>query len=116
MKGIGRTVMETSSAAVEAVQEGSVYTGEYQLLHKYLRDRYANRLVLTFAQIEDLLGFSLPDAARLEAGWWESADPMARRSPQSDSWTLASRSAKVNLAAEIVLFERETSLDASRRK
>jgi hypothetical protein len=81
--------------------------GEYQLLHQYLRDRFADRVVLTFAQIEDLLGFPLPDSARRERAWWGAADPAALRSVQSEAWTLAGRTATVNLPARSVLFERE---------
>jgi hypothetical protein len=80
--------------------------GEYQLLHEYLRDRFANRLVLTFAEIEDLLGFRLPDAARLQQEWWDGAGPNVPRSPQVEAWTLASRTATVNLSAQCVVFER----------
>ena len=53
----------------------SAVTSEYRSLHKYLYDRFADSVVLTFAEIEDLLGFTLPDAARLEQGWWANADP-----------------------------------------
>lgn len=88
-----------------AVSEGDA--GEYHLLYKYLRDRYANRLVLTFAQIEDLLGFPLPGPARLQAEWWEGTDASDHPSAQSDSWTLASRTATVNLMAQTVVFERQ---------
>jgi hypothetical protein len=82
------------------------YTGEYRGLHKYLRERYANRVVLSFQEIEDLLGFSLPGPARLQAEWWDSGGAPSHRSAQSDSWTLASRTATVNLPAKNVLFER----------
>jgi hypothetical protein len=102
MTGIGR-----SSAAGDPVQEGHGQAGEYQLLHKYLRDRYANRVVLTFAEIEDLLGFALPASARLQQEWWGGTDPVAHQSPQVDSWTLASRTATVNLVAQSVVFERQ---------
>ena len=44
--------------------------GEDQSLSRYLRDRAASRVVLTFAEIEDLLGFLLPDHARLQLAWW----------------------------------------------
>jgi hypothetical protein len=81
--------------------------GQYQLLFKYLHDRFANRIVLTFAEIEDLLGFALPAAARLEADWWNSQDRSAHRSAQADAWIRARRTAAVNLPARIVLFERE---------
>ena len=39
-----------SGDAPGPVQEGRDNTGEYQLLYKYLCDRYANRVVLTFAE------------------------------------------------------------------
>jgi hypothetical protein len=81
-------------------------SGEYRLLHKYLRDRFANRVVLTFAEIEDLLGFALPDAARHQEGWWRGGAANVPRSAQSDAWTLARRTAVVNLAARSVVFDR----------
>ena len=87
--------------------------GEYQLLYKYLRDRYANRVVLTFGEIEDLLGFALPGAARFQQDWWGGADPLASQSPQSDSWTLAKRTATANLSAQVVVFDRGNGLLAS---
>jgi hypothetical protein len=102
---IGRT---TSKAPADSLQEAHGNVGEYQLLYKYLRDRYADRVVLTFAEIEDLLGFSLPESARLQQEWWGGTGAVARRSAQADSWTLASRTATVNLSAQSVLFERHT--------
>ena len=92
---------------VRPAQEPSANAGEYQLLYKYLRDRYANRVVLTFAEIEDLLGFALPDPARSQREWWGGTGSVAHRSAQSDSWTLASRTATVNLLAQSVVFERD---------
>ena len=91
-------------AAALGVQDANA--GEYQSLYKYLRDRYANRVVLTFSEIEDLLGFSLPPHARLEYSWWVGALPVARRSAQSNAWTLAGRTAVVSLAAQNVVFDR----------
>ena len=81
--------------------------GEYESLHKYLRDRHANRVVLTLAEVEDLLGFSLPDLARLQSAWWNAGDVAGAASPQSVAWTLAGRTATVNLRAQNVLFERD---------
>jgi hypothetical protein len=82
--------------------------GEYESLHKYLRDRYANRVVLTLAEIEDLLGFSLPDLARLQSAWWNGGEFAGAPSPQSIAWTLAGRTATVNLRAQNVVFERDS--------
>jgi hypothetical protein len=91
-------------------QRGGGDAGEYRLLYTYLRDRFSDRLVLTFGQIEDLLGFSLPVAARVEREWWGTTHTVADRSKQSEAWTLARRTASVNLRAQYVTFERETSV------
>ena len=95
------------SDATNFTPKGRNEAGEYHLLYKYLRDRFSDRLVLTFGQIEDLLGFSLPSVARVQREWWGDNDPNAARSRQSDAWTLAGRTASVNLSAQCVTFERE---------
>jgi len=102
-----RFVEDPPSPVLPVAREPRVNAGEYQLLYKYLRDRFANRLVLTFGEIEDLLGFSLPAGARVELAWWSTA--VAPRSSQSKAWTLAGRTATVNLMAQCVVFERETA-------
>jgi hypothetical protein len=79
---------------------------EYRGLHKYLRDRFADTVVLTFAQIEDLLGFALPDAARRQAEWWANADAAGSRSAQAQSWTQAGRTATPRVLARTVAFDR----------
>ena len=100
-------------AAALGVQDENA--GEYQSLYKYLRDRYANRVVLTFAEIEDLLGFSLPTDARLERTWWGGTVPLVRRAAQSNAWTLAGRTAVVSLEAQNVVFDR-VDADSALRK
>jgi len=86
-------------------RQGRVMSGKYLSLYKYLENRYANTVVLTFAEIEDLLGFTLPDLARFQE-WWTNADPNTDRPSHSDSWMLASRTATPNLLAQTVVFER----------
>jgi hypothetical protein len=81
-------------------------SGKYVLLYRYLEDRYANTVVLTFAEIEDLLGFALPDQARLHLEWWTDAAKNVAGPSYSDSWTLARRTATPNLLARTVVFER----------
>jgi hypothetical protein len=90
--------------ALAAAPEGNA--GEYHALYVYLRDRYANRLVLTFAEIEDLLGFRLPERARVQPLWWSQAVAVGLRSTETSAWALAGRRATANLAAQIVVFER----------
>ena len=81
-------------------------SGKYLSLYKYLEHRYADVTVLTFAQIEDLLGFVLPEQARLHQEWWTNATKSPAASNYSDSWILARRTATPNLVAQIVVFER----------
>jgi hypothetical protein len=81
-------------------------SGQYLSLHLYLLNRYANRVVLTFSEIEDLLGFALPNRARLEPGWWAVVDSSIPGPQRSDTWVLAHRTATPNLPAQSVLFER----------
>jgi hypothetical protein len=96
------------SVAPRIVGDCHPTAGEYELLYTYLRDRYANRVVLTFAEIEDLLGFSLPDLARIQLAWWDGGDFAGAPSTQSFAWTLAGRTATVNLPARSVVFERDS--------
>jgi hypothetical protein len=79
---------------------------EYQGLYRYLENRFANTVVLTFAQVESLLGFALPDLARLRPDWWASPEAGAVPSSQSRSWIEANRTATPNLRAQSVTFER----------
>ena len=68
LKRRGNAEPQERQAQVEAAPSPKRVTcGKGQLLYKYLSERYANRVVLTFSQIEDLLGFSLPDQARRQA-------------------------------------------------
>ena len=77
---------------------------EYVSLHKYLANRYADMVVLTFSQLEDLLGFALPDSARTQQEWWTSTD--SDKSSGADAWILAGRTATPNLLTRTVAFER----------
>ena len=97
---------QAEAGAEPAKRQGRVMSGKYLSLYTYLENRYANTVVLTFAEIEDLLGFTLPDLARLRQEWWTNADPSTARPSYSDSWMLASRTARPNLLAQTVVFER----------
>ena len=92
--------------AEPAKPRGRAMSGKYLLLYKYLENRYATTVVLTFNEIEDLLGFTLPDPARIQKEWWTDADSSAERPNYSDSWILAHRTAKPNMLAKTVAFER----------
>ena len=76
---------------------------EYQSLCTYLERRYASTVVLTFEQMEALLGFALPERAHTERDWWTGAAFMDRH---TDAWVAAGRTAMPNLLARTVAFER----------
>ena len=78
--------------------------GKYARLYEYLEQRHADSVVLRFAEIEDLIGSSLPERARRERQWW-IADS-ATVAPHADAWILANRTAVPNLVAQTVVFDR----------
>jgi hypothetical protein len=107
MKKRRSTVHNEATAPADAVKpHGSNKAGKYQFLYEYLENRYADTVVLTFEQIEDLLGFRLPDLARNDQNWWAIAGMSTAEARYSDAWTLASRTARPNLMAQTVVFER----------
>jgi hypothetical protein len=84
--------------------QGHGMSQAYLSLHRYLVARFSNVVVLTFSQIEDLLGSPLPETAKMDPAWWDSEDQ--RNFGHSNSWRLANRGAIVNLKARTVTFER----------
>jgi hypothetical protein len=94
---------ERTSIAPKPQSRPRVRAG-YLPLYTYLEHRYASVVFLTFEQIEALLGFALPEAARLEPKWWTGV--VAQGAPEGDAWTAARRTAKPNLLARNVRFER----------
>lgn len=77
---------------------------EYRAFYDYLEHRYATTVVLSFRDIEALLGFSLPNAARADRNWWTGTIIGADR--HSQAWAAARRTATPNLAAQTVAFDR----------
>jgi hypothetical protein len=77
---------------------------EYLSLYTYLEHRYASVVVLTFEQMEALLGFALPSPAGTERDWWSGATEGTNR--HSEAWIRARRTATPNLSARTVTFER----------
>jgi len=76
----------------------------YMPLYTYLDRRYADTVVLTFEQIEALLGFAPPSPAFADAEWWTHSAGASDR--HSAAWTAARRSAAPQVRARIVAFER----------
>lgn len=104
--GSTHTRVERTDVAVPPKPQRFTGPREYAALHKYLDDRFADTVVLTFGQIEDILGFELPHLARNGHDWWENVSAGTAPSPQSRCWTQASRTAEPNMHARTVAFER----------
>jgi hypothetical protein len=92
------------SAPTSTAPQRRRQAGPDQLLFDYLEDRYAQTVVLTFEQIEDLLGSGLPEPARRDDTWWLESG--ATTTSGTRAWTLAGRTARPNLRAQTVTFER----------
>jgi hypothetical protein len=98
------TARDAPTASVSFIDRRMGGSGKYLALHRYLENRYADVTVLTFDQIEDLLGFALPPLARTHPAWWVVG--ATGDAPHSAAWILAGRTATPNLLAKTVLFER----------
>ncbi len=63
-------------------------------------------MVLTFAEIEALIGHALPEAARREQAWWTPGGESGASSGQVAAWTGAGRVVTPNLLAQRATFSR----------
>jgi hypothetical protein len=100
-----RSDQTNAPASEPAAPQGHGMSPAYLPLHNYLANRYSNLVVLTFAQVEDLLGSRLPASARQDPAWWDANDQ--NNFGHSNSWRLAKRSAVANLVSQTVSFERD---------
>lgn len=81
----------------------------FEPLTQFLQNQPGNEVRLSFAQIEQIVGFRLPAAAQQERAWWSNA-------PSEDAgikaWRAAGfRSEAVDLAAGELTFRRESEPD-----
>ncbi len=86
---------------------------KYVALHKYLTERFADAVTMSFTQMEDVIGSELPAVARVEPDWWTTQTP-SRDHLHTQAWVLAGRTAEPQLGAQIVRFERGPSISPTR--
>lgn len=79
--------------------------GKWDPLGTYLAEANRSRVVITYAQIEELIGSTLPESAhRYRPQFWANA----LRNPTADSWMrVGYRTRLTGLAKNQVAFERE---------
>ncbi|BAZ16125.1 XRE family transcriptional regulator [Calothrix sp. NIES-4071] len=75
---------------------------KYQPLQEYLENSNAAETTLTFTEIEEIIGNTLPDSARTKKQWWGNRNKGAL---QADSWMKAGYVVKkINLDEKKVTF------------
>jgi hypothetical protein len=84
--------------------------GKYEPLTEFLRKQRSDRIEMTFAQIQDVVGTKLPPSASLYRAWW-SNNPS--NSVMTTAWRDAGfRSEQVDMEAGTVVFCRTDSVPA----
>ena len=54
---------------IKVVKRGIIYDP----LHQFLQFNNSNRIMMTFSEIEEVLGFSLPMSAHKYMAWWDGS-------------------------------------------
>ncbi|RDI72472.1 DUF7662 domain-containing protein [Halopelagius longus] len=92
------------SDAAGTVRRGSPPSGKYGPLYDYLADHELDRVRLSFAELEVVLGAPVPDSARNWRQWWTNSE---ESHPHARSWLRAGYEvASLSLPDELVVFER----------
>jgi len=72
---------ENSQAINELHEDTTGYQGKYMPLSEYLQTVDKNQIELSFSEIEEVLGFSLPKSAHKFDAWWSNGSK-----PHSKAW------------------------------
>ena len=77
--------------------------GKYAPLHRRLAGLTGEVWRASFREIEDVLGFALPDSARLYPAWWSNGG----RHSHALAWVAAGFRARPQIPSEVIVFERD---------
>ena len=89
--------------------------GKYQRLYAHLCGLQVQEWKTSFGEIEGILGFSLPNAARDFRPWWANQKDFSGRS-QALAWTAAGwKTAVVDMRSETLVFRRINGVEATRK-
>ena len=79
----------------------------FDRLTEFLKGQIANEVQLTFSDIDDVIGVTLPPAARTHRQWWENQASAVGR--QRHAWLSAGWNVRdVRLGQQYVVFGRST--------
>jgi hypothetical protein len=111
MAAVGKTLENDGEAATEPIIPSARLTpkhhpptggsGKYAPLERYLAASGKNTVELTFQEIEDILGFKLPDSAYKHSPWWSNGGHS-----QANAWLGAGYAVARHKLGVRVVFER----------
>jgi hypothetical protein len=81
-------------------------TTKYEPLCSHLRKEAASQISLTFAEIERLLGATLPASAKRYEAWWANERSEDTRHVQCRAWRDAGYVALPDLVSQAVTFQK----------
>ncbi len=88
----------------------TVERGKYALLHRHLCARGGQEWRVSFTDLEDLLGFTLPESARVHRPWWSNQRNGGHG--HALAWQVAGwKTRAVDLEQETLVFERDSPVD-----
>lgn len=84
------------------IRKEAAARGKYAPLHRRLADLSGDVWRASFREIEEILGFRLPDSARLYPAWWSNGG----RHSHALAWEAAGFRVRPRLDDQAVVFER----------
>lgn len=91
------------------IQKKAAARGKYSPLHRQLTSLTGDTWQASFTEIEQVLGFGLPDSARLYPAWWSNGGGHSH----ALAWEAAGFRVRVSLREEAALFTRRDEKPAS---
>lgn len=86
--------------------ERAAQRGKYAPLYEHLKDLKIEEWPTSFAELERILGFNLPDSAYIYRPWWANQGVRGAHS-QAVAWEMAGwRTSRVNMEAGTLVFVR----------
>ncbi len=87
--------------------ERAAKRGKYAALYEHLRATKRHEWLTTFSAVEKILGFELPDSARIHRPWWANQGESGGHS-HALAWQMAGwKTTQVHLGDETLVFVRD---------
>jgi hypothetical protein len=100
---VENTTAPPDAAPVASSLASASHAGKYSRLHRWLRTQELTTMAVTFAEVEEVLGFPLPNSCRNHVPHWHSYDGSAvARAIIDAGWKASS----VNLDDQTVTLKR----------